>query len=293
MTRREFAMGATAGALACAMGGSALASGTNGLKVRFLGTGAADWNGRDARGELRRLTSVLLENRILIDFTATAADMLPAGVRPEVAFYTHSHGDHYRPADALAAGVRRVYVHESWVADARAEFAAAAVKAGVPIPEVCGMAFGETRVEGDVALTALPANHFTSRPGERCAIYLVEKGATRLLYATDTGGIMAEAARRAGIDAHARPGRPITALIMEATMGVGHEDDFRIYSHSSVATVAQTVRVLQATRRYLPPQGQKVYLTHLARTMHGTQAEIAAAWPEPLVPARDGLEVVF
>ena len=30
------------------------------MKLHFLGTGAADWNGPDARGEYRRLTSTLI-----------------------------------------------------------------------------------------------------------------------------------------------------------------------------------------------------------------------------------------
>ena len=36
-------------------------SGKDDLLVRFLGTGAADWDGVDERGELRRLSSVLLD----------------------------------------------------------------------------------------------------------------------------------------------------------------------------------------------------------------------------------------
>lgn len=59
-------------------------AGKGNLHVRFLGTGAADWNGMNERGELMRLSSVLLDNRILIDFTPSDADMLPAGFkRPE------------------------------------------------------------------------------------------------------------------------------------------------------------------------------------------------------------------
>lgn len=261
------------------------------LKVRFLGTGAADWNGPDGRGEHRRLTSVLLDGRILIDYTATARDQLPPGAHPETIFYTHSHDDHYRVDDALALGsLRRVYVNDSWVDGAREEFAAAARRLGVACPEVAGLSFGQSATVGGIRFTSLPANHVTNRPGEHTSMYLVEKGPTRLLYATDTGGIPGEAARLAGLDAHCK-GRPITALIMEATMGIDHADDFRIYSHSSVATVAQTVRVLQMTKRYCPRPGQKVYLTHMARTLHGTQREIEAAVPEPLVPAFDGLEV--
>ena len=289
MNRREFVIGATAAGLASALP----AAEKDGLRLRFLGTGAADWNGKDERGEQRRLSSVLIDNAILIDFTSTVLDMLPEGVRPEVIFYTHSHGDHYNPVDALKLGVRLVYVHESWVGDARKEFAAVAAKLGIAIPEIRALAFGETTEERGVRFTCVPANHGTSRKGEHAAMYLVEKGDERLLYATDTGGIMAEAARIVGIDAHVRNGKPITALVMEATMGVGHADDFRIFTHSSVDTVARIARVLTETKRYLPPAGRKVYLTHMARTLHGTQAEIAAAVPAPLCPAYDGLEIVF
>ena len=39
---------------------------SEGLQVRFLGTGAADWKGRDERGEHRRLSSILLDDSIFI-----------------------------------------------------------------------------------------------------------------------------------------------------------------------------------------------------------------------------------
>ena len=289
MNRREFVAGVFATGLVSA---TPAASANDALKVRFLGTGAADWDGKDAHGEQRRWSSILVDDAVLVDFTMQDADMLPPGIRPGVIFYTHSHGDHYQPVVAMKHGVKRVYVHESWVEGARREFAEAAEKLGVAIPEVRGLAFGETIEEKGVRFTCVPANHATARKGEHTAMYLIEKGRERLLYATDTGGITAEAARIVGIDAHER-GKPITALIMEATMGVGHEDDFRIYAHSSVDTVARTVRVLTATKRYLPPPGRKVYLTHLARTLHGTHAEIEKTAPAPLCPAFDGLEWVL
>ena len=52
-------------------------AGKEDLLFRFLGTGAADWNGLDERGEQRRLSSVLVDGRILLDFTQSDADMLP------------------------------------------------------------------------------------------------------------------------------------------------------------------------------------------------------------------------
>ena len=289
MNRREFIVGAAAAGV---IPGAFAKDVPDGLRIRFLGTGAADWDGKDAHGEQRRWSSILVDDAVLVDFTMQDADMLPPGIRPGVIFYTHSHGDHYQPVVAMKHGVKRVYVHESWVEGAREEFALGARKTGISAPVVRGLAFGETVEEEGVRFTCVPANHATARKGEHTAMYLIEKGGERLLYATDTGGITAEAARIVGIDAHER-GKPITALIMEATMGVGHEDDFRIYAHSSVDTVARTVRVLTATKRYLPPPGRKVYLTHLARTLHGTHAEIEKTAPAPLCPAFDGLEWVL
>ena len=294
-TRRAFVGGAAAFGALCATGAYAATGAGKGerLKVRFLGTGAADWHGRDRRGELRRLTSILVDGRILIDFTSSDRDMLPQGCRPEAVFYTHSHEDHYDPAAAIALGVRRAYVHESWSREAAAEFREAASKAGKPAPEVVALAVGKAVEDGGVRFTPLPANHATERKAEQALIYLVEKGDVRLLYATDTSGIPAVAVRLAGIDAHNRTGKPITALIMEATVGLGREDDYRIFTHSTVAMVAKTVRILTKTRRYAPRPGQSVWLTHMARTLHGTQAELDKALPAPLKAAYDGLEVEF
>lgn len=270
-------------------------AGKRDLLVRFLGTGAADWNGMDERGELRRLSSVLLDNRILIDFTPSDADMLPTGFRrPDAVFYTHSHSDHYNAKAAigtLKASV--VYVGDTWLERAKADFAAAAAGLGQSAPKVIGLAVGQKTKCGDITITALPGNHATKDYNEQTLIYLIEKGSVRVLYATDTGGIPVRAARIVGIDAHIADGKPITGLIMEATMGIDHDEDFRIYTHSSVGTVLRTAHVLQATGRLNAPQGQPVYLTHMARTLHGTQARLDTSLPSPLRAAYDGLEVIF
>ena len=303
MNRRTFI--GVAGSAMMAVGQDALAtpqlssktareSVSDGIHVRFLGTGAADWNGRDERGELRRLSSILLDGHVLIDFTETASDMLPEGCHPDTIFYTHSHGDHYRPAAALALGsIRTVYLSQTWYDIAMSEFSKAAQSLGVSMPKIIPLCIGQEISVGGLTFHPLPANHATGHIMEQTLIYLVEKGTSRLLYATDTGGLMAVAARLAGIDAHAK-GEPITGLIMEATMGMDHEVDFRLYAHSSVATVERTAQVLANTKRYQPKTpGQPVYLTHMARTLHGTQAELDAHLPASLRAAYDGLEVVF
>ena len=262
------------------------------LKVRFLGTGAADWKGRDERGELRRRSSVLLDDAVLIDFTPSAKDMIPEGISPEVIFYTHSHGDHYKPAAALEIGVKRVYLGSTWIERAREDFEKASAETGRPAPEIIPLAPGDMAVAYGLALTALPANHATGDRNEQTLMYLVEKKDVRVLYATDTGGIPAVAARIVGIDPH-EDGKPITGLIMEATMGMGGDEDFRIFTHSSVETVLRTVHMLIRQGRYLPKLNQPVYLTHMARTLHPTQAELDATLPQPLKAAYDGLEVYF
>jgi len=269
------------------------------IQVRFLGTGAADWKGPDDRGEHRRLSSILVDGSVLVDLTPTSLDMLPKGANPHTILYTHSHSDHYNPKAAMQLGVRTVFVGDTWYEKACKDFSAAAAESGKSAPEVMPLKVGQSVTaqgdSGELIFTALPANHATGIAEEQTLMYLIEKGSVRILYATDTGGIPARAARIVGIDAHVKDGRPITGLIMEATMGMGlkGDEDFRIFTHSSVDTVKRTSDVLLATKRLAAPEGQPVYLTHMARTLHGTQTELDAQLPSPLRAAYDGLEVIF
>jgi len=285
-----------------------------GIRVRFLGSGAAGWNPAWAKKNpyMRRQSSVLIENRVLIDFTPCSFDLLPAGCRPQALFQTHSHGDHYNPAAAVKSGVKRFYVHETWAVAARQEIAAAASALNLPAPEVIGMKFGVPVTEGDLTLTSVPSIHSTSRVTdgvlERTSMYLVEKGPSRLLYATDTGGISGDAARMIGIDPHVneknfavrfannpfvhKP-QAITAMIMEATDG-DLDDDFRLFVHSSVQNVSRIVSSMTKNGRYAPPAGQPVLLTHLGIKYRDWAKEcIDAELPVPLRAAFDGLEEVL
>ena len=285
-----------------------------GIRVRFLGSGAAGWNPATLKKNphARRQSSVLIENKILIDFTPCSFDLLPEGCRPEVLFQTHSHGDHYNPKAAVKVGVKRMYVHESWAAAARAEVQAAAAELALPAPEVIGLPFARPVTVCGLQVTAVPSNHSTSRVTdgvlERTALYLVEKGPSRLLYATDTGGIPGDAARMIGIDRHVNeqsfPVRyannpfvhepcPITALIMEATDG-DLDDDFRMFVHSSAQLVVRTVSALLKTQRFVPPEGQRAYLTHLGIKYRNWPSErIEHDLSDAVRAAADGLEVVL
>ena len=264
-----------------------------GIHVRFLGTGGADWNGPSESGELRRHASILADGKVLFDYTPSAADMVPAN-RPEVVFYTHSHNDHYDAKAALELGIKRVYLGETWIERARNDFQKASESTGVPVPEIIPLALGQVVEQDGLTVTALPANHTSNYSDEQALIYLIEKDSTRLLYATDTAGIMAYALAIAGVGQFSRERKFLTGIIMEATMGLDYNnDDMRLFSHSSVAQVENTVKVLAENRKYAAVEGQKVYITHLSKVQQPPQAELDRTLPEPLKAAYDGLEVLF
>lgn len=315
--RRSFINGtvqtAALGAVAGTLPGKALAQPERGIKVLFLGSGAAGWRPEWAKNNphMRRQSSVLLDRKVIIDFTKCSFDLLPKDCRPEAIFITHSHGDHYNPAAVVKSAVRRVYVQESWAASARKEITAVAAKLSLPAPEVVALRFGETVEESGLRITGVPAIHSTSwvTDGilEQASMYLVEKGEARLLYATDTGGISGDAARIIGIDPHvteknfsryppskfvSRP-KALTAFIMEAT-NADLDEDFRLFVHSSVQAVSRIVNMLKANGRFAPPPGQKAYLTHFGLKYRAWPSEkIEAELPPTLAAAYDGLEVTL
>ena len=318
-TRRRFL--GTSAAFAALAGGSATGSGTapsdaeRGIRVRFLGSGAAGWRREWLKKSpyARRQSSVLLDGKVLVDFTACSFDLLPKDCHPEVLFQTHSHGDHYNPVAAVKSGVARMYVQETWAEAAKREVAAAAEKLSMPAPQVMALPFGRAVEACGLKITGVPANHSTSRVTdgvlERTSLYLIEKGAARLLYATDTGGIPGDAARMIGIDPHISPEnferyreksspfvhepQAITALIMEATDG-DIDDDFRLFVHSSVQAVARTLEMLKKSGRFTPPPGQCAYLTHLGiKYRNWSPEKIQKELPPSLRAAYDGLELVL
>ena len=286
MTRREFIGTGAALATMTALGAEAERKGN--LRVKFLGTGAADWcktTGPKPDGEWRRRSSVLLNGEVLVDFTDYNFDML-GDAKPEAVFYTHQHNDHYSASAATKAGVKRAYVHRSWAEHAKAQFADEARKQGRPSVEVVAIGFFEKIAYKDCIFTLLPANHCCDRPEWEAGVYAIRRGATHLYYATDT----AYCNDRAWCF-YVMKEPPFTAIIHEATL---HHKDTRITGHSSVDMVEYLVRAMSYRKYYLPPEGRKVYLTHLSRNSQLPHAELVRSLSNgPLVPAHDGLEVVL
>ena len=240
------------------------------MKIRFLGTGAADWNGPDARGEYRRLTSTLIDDTLLIDFTKTAADMLknPSDVR--CILITHSHGDHFDPAAIAALAPAVLFAHESWAGEI-----------DIPGIEVHPAAIGQWMQADEYEVMALPSNHSTARAYEQTVNYLIRKGEQTFLYATDGAWLPNKSL-------HLMKGMKLDGMAVDATIGDGHAGDYRIFEHNSIPMIRIMVETMTKTG-LLKPEA-KVFLTHMARTLHGTQKEVEAGVSAPFVVCFDGME---
>lgn len=240
------------------------------LQLRFLGTGAADWNGPDEKGEFRRLSSLLIDSRVLVDFTADKLDVFTGLV--DSVLITHSHSDHYDPSAIAKLEPKAVYAHESWAADAE--------KDGLPVQKV---RFGEWfELGGGLRAMSLPANHSTARPYERASGYLFEKEGLRLLYMTDSAWIPRDASNLIGNE-------PLDAISIDATIGPEFPDDWRVFEHTSVEMAGIMVKSMLKSGRLR--KGAPVFLTHMARTLWPDQKQAEEMAEAPFVVCYDGLEV--
>lgn len=239
------------------------------LKLRFLGTGAADWNGPDERGEHRRLTSLLIDGRVLVDFTADKLDVFGGPV--DTVLITHSHSDHYDPSAIAQLKPGQVWVQESWAEDAAAD--------GLPVRAA---RFGEWIDLGEgLRAMSVPANHSTARAHEQTSGYLFEKNGLRFLYMTDSAWIPRGAANLIGKE-------PLDAMAIDATIGPECPDDWRVFEHTSVEMAGIMVRSMLKSGRLR--QGAPVFLTHMARTLWPGQKAAEEMTPAPFVVCYDGLE---
>lgn len=243
------------------------------MKIYFLGTGAADWTGPDERGEHRRRTSTLFDDTLLIDYTQEARDMLPEDACIRHILITHSHSDHFDPSAIARLSPAVLYAHESWAGEI-----------DIPGVEVRPVAIGHWEQAGEYEIMAMPSNHSTEKPYEQTVHYLLRKGDQYFLYATDGAWLLNK-------ELKLMKGIHLDGMAIDATIGDGHEGDYRIFEHNSLPMV----RIMAATMRQtglLRPDAP-VFLTHLARTLHGTQNELEAAASAPCRVCFDGMEAVL
>lgn len=241
------------------------------MDIRFLGTGAADWHGPDLNGEFRRLTSTLINGHILIDGTKTVLDQIPDPGAIADVIYTHSHEDHFDLEALKSLAPCRVYAHESWAKEIKGEGLA-----------VHPLEIAKSVKVGELVIIPMPANHSTEREYETPLHYLIEEGDKRILYATDGAWLLNQ-------EHHIIGNKTLDAAVFDATIGEGHEGDYRIFEHNSIEMLRILASTLYATGRLR--KGAPIYLTHMARTLHPSQEQLQKTILPPFVPCYDGLEV--
>lgn len=240
------------------------------MKLHFLGTGAADWAGMNERGECRRFTSTLLDGCVLIDVNPDVLSDIPDKSAVTDVFFTHSHRDHFNMDALRALAPCRVYAHESWADAIEGEgLTVVPLKIGDAVTATSGHVF-----------TPMPANHSTERTNEQPLHYLVESDGRRLLYATDGAWLLNQ-------EHHILGDRTLHAAVFDATIGDGFDGDWRVFEHNSIDMVRLMVATLRKQNRLA--DGAPVFLTHMARTLHGSQAEIEAKLDAPLIACFDGM----
>jgi phosphoribosyl 1,2-cyclic phosphodiesterase len=239
------------------------------MKLHFLGTGAADWQGPNETGEYRRLTSTLVDGKMLMDVTMTVLDQIPDQAAITDVFFTHSHRDHFDLNALRTLAPCRVYAHESWAGAIVGDgLEVVALQVGIPVEAACGY-----------TVIPMPANHSTENKQETTLHYLIEGEGKRILYATDGAWLLNQAHHIIGQ-------KVLDAAIFDATIGDGFDGDYRIFEHNSIDMIRLMVKTLQKTGRL--PEGAPVYLTHLARTLHASQKEVEGGLEKPFVACYDG-----
>ncbi len=226
------------------------------LELKLLGTGAADYDwklfGEDG---VRGSTSSLLNGHILIDCGITGLRNLERFHIPHASIdtllITHSHDDHFEPEQILelAGGTQKpldVYASP----DALAQLP----QTGriVPHPLLPGAKFQS----GEVAVTALPANHMTNIPGEAALHFCFETPAGNVLYALDGAWLLKQAIR---LIEHLR----FDWIILDCTMA--EAGDFRIFEHTDFDMAVHIMKTLRTLN--IADGHTRVILNHLARTL--------------------------
>jgi len=263
------------------------------MKLEFLGTGAADYPKDFSKNDgspryMRRYSSALVNSDMMIDPGPHIYDYeeklgTPGMLRGvTTVILTHSHGDHYNP-DSLERLCREAGHTVDFYADEHAFLQLE----GRDIPNlVCHPLTAAVPFETDVyEIMPCRSNHDLFFTGEQSLNFIVrEKSSGRsFFYGADSGWIMLDTWK---LIKKARP----EAVIFEATMGDKVPGDDRVFGHTSIPMIEIMMQTMRA--QHGPADDCKYYTTHMARTLHGTHEETAAALaPMGVVPAYDGMKI--
>ena len=263
------------------------------VELLFLGTGAANWPRRYpplkkklARGQVRGMSSMLVNGRILIDCGPTVLDVMkrydvdPAGITDIL--LTHTHADHLHGDTLLALVASR----DATLGPLKFWGDPEALN---KVPDSDRIEKRPVGVEQSFSIdgfkiTGLESNHLVDGSKEKCLIYLIEGSTRSVLYATDGSWLLTTTwnyLRKKQLD----------ALIWDATVGES-KGDYRVFSHNDLTMIRHMNQSLLKGKILRPDT--KIILTHIARKLHPAHEVLEKRLlPEGLIPAYDGMSVVL
>lgn len=234
------------------------------MNIRFLGTGAADWNWKQPLdAENRGSTSTLLDGKILIDAGTTGwENIVRFNINPaEITdiFITHSHSDHFNVDNILriadAEGRKsELCVYTSKQAAERFE---GKVKTKV-------LNYLDELTVHDIKFKVVPANHVLPDPFEQAYNFIIETAdGKQLFYALDSGW-MCSLTRLQFKD------RKMDMIIWDATTGT-QINNWRFAEHNDLGMI-KSMREAMSSLGYIDEKTIHVF-NHIARTLWPTSAE--------------------
>ncbi len=260
------------------------------MKLTFLGTGAADWDihAYTPDAPFRRFSSALVDDALLIDPGPHMFHFAETNGTPELLAHvkniivTHSHADHFNPANVARLCLDRDCTLWADAACYRKLVAALGQETADRIR------FVETKLNrdydiGGYTVTPLRSNHATDDPDEDTRLYLIERVGRILYYGCDSAWIPTTAW-------NVIKDKKVNAMVLECTCGAIARNDWRIFEHN---TLEMLELMLVTFRKYgYFAEDIRYYASHLARTLHedheATAATLAAMG---VTMAYDGLTI--
>ncbi len=249
--------------------------------LTFLGTCACDFSPR-LQSECkdcfdknaRRASSALINGHILIDAGMHVLDSLRIAKIPKEnitdIFITHLHKDHFDIGNITEIAAAKEEKLRLWL-----RFDADIPE--IPNTEIIKMNNFENYNTDGFTVTGLPANHDL----DTCPRYLLfEKEDKKLLYATDGAWILNETY-------YYLKNKNLDTLILDATCGE-KEGEYRIGEHNTLPMIRLMMPSFKTFG--IINEKTKIYLTHLAPSLHLPHDEIVASVEKDgLMVAYDGL----
>ncbi len=226
------------------------------MKITFLGTGAADWQGKPAKNsdEFRRYSSALIDDVLLIDPGPHVLDSLNEfNKKPEQIKYiinTHNHSDHF-----CAETVSRLKSLNAVFYD---------------------FSEGDSKKIGNYTVNAYKGNHSTC---EKTVHFIIKDGPDTLFYGLDGAWLLYEEFEAI------KEFKPDLA-VLDATIG-DVDGDYRIFEHNNLNMVTEI-------KKSLDPYVKKFCISHMARTLHDSHSELCQRMKKhDIIVAYDGLTLRF